>query len=60
MRGESPTITKRSAFASADELTLRLDQERISQRFLAGPINICTLMPMRSIPAQSGVSAWYE
>lgn len=33
-----------------DELTLRLDQERISQRFLAGPINICTLMPMRSIP----------
>lgn len=33
-----------------DELALRLDQERISQRFLAGPINICTLMPMRSIP----------
>ncbi|ANG93990.1 exodeoxyribonuclease V subunit gamma [Lelliottia amnigena] len=33
-----------------DELTQRLDQERISQRFLAGPINICTLMPMRSIP----------
>ncbi|MGC8400615.1 exodeoxyribonuclease V subunit gamma [Enterobacter mori] len=33
-----------------DELTLRLDQERISQRFLAGPVNICTLMPMRSIP----------
>ncbi|EQA5207652.1 exodeoxyribonuclease V subunit gamma, partial [Escherichia coli] len=23
---------------------------RISQRFLAGPVNICTLMPMRSIP----------
>ena len=33
-----------------DELTLRLDQERISQRFLAGPVNICTLMPMRAIP----------
>lgn len=33
-----------------DELTSRLDQERISQRFLAGPINFCTLMPMRSIP----------
>ncbi|HDG1681379.1 TPA: exodeoxyribonuclease V subunit gamma [Kluyvera ascorbata] len=33
-----------------DELAQRLDQERISQRFLAGPINICTLMPMRSIP----------
>ncbi len=33
-----------------DELALHLDQERISQRFLAGPVNICTLMPMRSIP----------
>lgn len=33
-----------------DELTGRLDQERISQRFLAGPVNFCTLMPMRSIP----------
>ena len=33
-----------------DELTQRLNQERISQRFLAGPVNICTLMPMRSIP----------
>ncbi|EEW1624754.1 exodeoxyribonuclease V subunit gamma [Escherichia coli] len=32
------------------ELAQRLDQERISQRFLAGPVNICTLMPMRSIP----------
>ena len=26
-----------------DELAQRLDQERISQRFLAGPVNICTL-----------------
>lgn len=33
-----------------DELAQRLDQEHISQRFLAGPVNICTLMPMRSIP----------
>ncbi len=33
-----------------DELTARLDQQRISQRFLAGPVNFCTLMPMRSIP----------
>lgn len=33
-----------------DELGQRLDQERISQRFLAGPVNFCTLMPMRSIP----------
>lgn len=33
-----------------DELTSRLNQQRISQRFLAGPVNFCTLMPMRSIP----------
>ncbi|MFC3394581.1 exodeoxyribonuclease V subunit gamma [Brenneria rubrifaciens] len=33
-----------------DELSHRLDQERLSQRFLAGTINFCTLMPMRSIP----------
>jgi exodeoxyribonuclease V gamma subunit len=33
-----------------DELATRLDQQRISQRFLAGQINFCTLMPMRSIP----------
>ncbi|MCG8707252.1 exodeoxyribonuclease V subunit gamma [Brenneria sp. 4F2] len=33
-----------------DELSHRLDQERLSQRFLAGSINFCTLMPMRSIP----------
>ncbi|MEC5318445.1 exodeoxyribonuclease V subunit gamma [Brenneria populi subsp. brevivirga] len=33
-----------------DELSHRLDRERLSQRFLAGAINFCTLMPMRSIP----------
>lgn len=33
-----------------DEMTSRLERERISQRFLAGSINFCTLMPMRSIP----------
>ncbi|TKI05928.1 exodeoxyribonuclease V subunit gamma [Martelella alba] len=33
-----------------DELAARLDQQRVSQRFLAGAINFCTLMPMRSIP----------
>ncbi len=33
-----------------DELATRLDQQRISQRFLAGAVNFCTLMPMRSIP----------
>ncbi|MCU1719466.1 exodeoxyribonuclease V subunit gamma [Pseudomonas sp. 5P_3.1_Bac2] len=27
-----------------------LDQGRISQRFLAGAVNFCTLMPMRAIP----------
>lgn len=33
-----------------DELAARLEQQRISQRFLAGAVNFCTLMPMRSIP----------
>ncbi|MXP66407.1 exodeoxyribonuclease V subunit gamma [Pantoea sp. Nvir] len=33
-----------------DDLLARLDQQRISQRFIAGQINFCTLMPMRSIP----------
>lgn len=33
-----------------DELTIRFDDEKISQRFLAGSLNFCTLMPMRSIP----------
>ncbi|MBJ9978398.1 exodeoxyribonuclease V subunit gamma [Pseudomonas sp. S75] len=27
-----------------------LDQNRLSQRFLAGSVNFCTLMPMRAIP----------
>lgn len=31
-------------------LTERLTQERSSQQFLAGQVNFCTLMPMRSIP----------
>ncbi|QXF32354.1 exodeoxyribonuclease V subunit gamma [Photorhabdus luminescens] len=33
-----------------DELALQFDNEKISQRFLAGSVNFCTLMPMRSIP----------
>ncbi|MGP4123713.1 MAG: exodeoxyribonuclease V subunit gamma [Sodalis sp. (in: enterobacteria)] len=33
-----------------DELAARLEHGRVSQRFLAYPINFCTLMPMRSIP----------
>ncbi len=28
----------------------KLSGERVSQRFLAGQVNFCTLMPMRSIP----------
>ncbi|MGC9553663.1 exodeoxyribonuclease V subunit gamma, partial [Vibrio metoecus] len=31
-------------------LTNKLSGTRISQRFLAGQVNFCTLMPMRSIP----------
>jgi exodeoxyribonuclease V gamma subunit len=31
-------------------LSQRLDQQRMSQRFLAGQVNFCTLMPMRAIP----------
>ncbi|KFD17322.1 exodeoxyribonuclease V subunit gamma [Tatumella ptyseos] len=42
--GEVPVTVLR------DELRSRLEQERISQRFLAGQVNFCTLMPMRSIP----------
>lgn len=33
-----------------DDLVAHFENERISQRFLAGSINFCTLMPMRSIP----------
>ncbi len=31
-------------------LSDKLDNSRISQRFLAGQVNFCTLMPMRSVP----------
>ncbi|GAM69877.1 exodeoxyribonuclease V gamma chain [Vibrio sp. JCM 19236] len=34
----------------SDYLQNKLDSTRISQRFLAGQVNFCTLMPMRSIP----------
>ncbi|MTC56689.1 MULTISPECIES: exodeoxyribonuclease V subunit gamma [Providencia] len=33
-----------------DELSVCFDDEKISQRFLAGAVNFCTLMPMRSVP----------
>ena len=34
-------------------ISTRFEKERVSQRFLAGRINFCTLMPMRSIPFKS-------
>lgn len=39
----SPTIL-------VDYLQSKLSASRVSQRFLAGQVNFCTLMPMRSIP----------
>ncbi len=33
-----------------DHLEQKLSEESVSQRFLAGQVNFCTLMPMRSIP----------
>ncbi len=36
-----------------------LDQGRLSQRFLAGAVNFCTLMPMRAIPS-SWSACWHE
>ncbi len=33
-----------------DHLEQKLSGESVSQRFLAGQVNFCTLMPMRSIP----------
>lgn len=33
-----------------DYLQEKLNSERVSQRFLSGRVNFCTLMPMRSIP----------
>ena len=34
----------------AEVIAAGFEKERVSQRFLAGRINFCTLMPMRSIP----------
>ena len=34
----------------ANAISAQFQKERVSQRFLAGRINFCTLMPMRSIP----------
>ena len=34
----------------AEVIAIGFEKERVNQRFLAGRINFCTLMPMRSIP----------
>lgn len=39
-----PIVLLRNALAE------QLDKQRMSQRFLAGKVNFCTLMPMRAIP----------
>ena len=44
LRDELPLTVVREAWLAG------LDQGRLSQRFLAGAVNFCTLMPMRAIP----------
>ncbi len=39
-----------SAEILVDYLAQSLGEQRSSQRFMIGPVNFCTLMPMRSIP----------
>ncbi|UTW13824.1 exodeoxyribonuclease V subunit gamma [Marinobacterium rhizophilum] len=39
-----------SAEILVDYLAQSLGEQRSSQRFMVGPVNFCTLMPMRSIP----------
>ncbi len=41
---ELPLVVVREAWLGA------LDRSRLNQRFLAGAVNFCTLMPMRAIP----------
>ena len=45
--GFEPSISHPVIF---EWLTGRLDQHSSKQRFLSGKVNVCTLMPMRSIP----------
>ncbi|MFT0211173.1 exodeoxyribonuclease V subunit gamma [Pseudomonas sp. F1_0610] len=48
---EAAQITQPLPLAVAREAWLsQLEQDRLSQRFLAGAVNFCTLMPMRAIP----------
>lgn len=44
LQDELPLTVVREAWLAG------LDQGRLSQRFLAGSVNFCTLMPMRAIP----------
>ncbi|MDO7897250.1 exodeoxyribonuclease V subunit gamma [Pseudomonas citrulli] len=44
LQDEMPLTVVREAWLAG------LDQGRLSQRFLAGAVNFCTLMPMRAIP----------
>ena len=44
LQDELPLTVVREAWLAG------LDQGRLSQRFLAGAVNFCTLMPMRAIP----------
>ncbi|MFC6440002.1 exodeoxyribonuclease V subunit gamma [Pseudobowmanella zhangzhouensis] len=39
-----------SQFVFASALTEQLQSKGVGQRFLAGAVNFCTLMPMRSVP----------
>ncbi|GHU08425.1 RecBCD enzyme subunit RecC [Betaproteobacteria bacterium] len=50
---EAANLVENLPLAIAREAWLgALDQGRLNQRFLAGAVNFCTLMPMRAIPFQ--------
>ncbi|GHU31017.1 RecBCD enzyme subunit RecC [Betaproteobacteria bacterium] len=50
---EAAKLVENLPLAIAREAWLgALDQGRLNQRFLAGAVNFCTLMPMRAIPFQ--------
>jgi exodeoxyribonuclease V gamma subunit len=44
------SLPKLTADVMLEVMSEKLIQERVSQRFLAGQLNFCTLMPMRSVP----------
>ncbi len=49
-RADAACDTPLSAEILVDYLAQSLGEQRSSQRFMVGPVNFCTLMPMRSIP----------